>query len=64
MGGQGSGRKPLPDSGKRVRLSVEVAPQTYVGLCRDAARERMAMGRLLDRAWKQYTDKNTDKNTN
>ena len=59
MGGPGSGRKPLPDSGKRVRLCVEVAPQTYVGLCRDAARERMAMGRMLDRAWKQYIGKNT-----
>lgn len=59
MGGKGSGRKPMPDSGKRVRLSVEVAPQTYVSLCRDAAREKIAMGRLLDKVWKQYTDKNT-----
>lgn len=59
MGGKGSGRKPLPDSGKRVRLSVEIAPQTYAGLCREGARERMAMGRLLDKIWKSHTDKNT-----
>lgn len=59
MGGKGSGRKPLPDSGKRVRLSVEVAPQTYAGLCREGAREKMAMGRLLDKIWKSHTDKNT-----
>ena len=60
MGGKGSGRKPLPDSGKRVRLSVEIAPQTYVGLCRDAAREKIAMGRLFDMVWKLHTDKNTN----
>jgi hypothetical protein len=59
MGGQGSGRKPLPDSGKRVRLSVEIAPQTYAGLCREGARERMAMGRLLDKVWNQHIEKNT-----
>jgi hypothetical protein len=60
MGGKGSGRKPMPDAGKRVRLCVEVAPQTYVGLCRDAAREKTAMGRLFDRVWKLHTDKNTN----
>ena len=59
MGGRGSGRKPLPDSGKRVRLSVEVAPQTYVSLCRDAAREKIAMGRLFDRVWQKHIEKNT-----
>ena len=60
MGGQGSGRKPMPDSGKRVRLSVEVAPQTYAGLCREGARERMAMGRILDRVWQKHIEKNTN----
>lgn len=49
----------MPDSGKRVRLSVEIAPATYAGLCREGARERMAMGRLIDRVWQKHVQKNT-----
>lgn len=59
MGGPGSGRKPLPDSGKRVRLCVEVAPRTYAGLHRLAHVQKNSIGRLLDGLWQTSIQKNT-----
>ena len=59
MGGLGSGRKPLPDSGKRVRLCIEVAPRTYAGLHRMAHLQKTSIGRVLDTLWQSTVQKNT-----
>lgn len=59
MGGPGSGRKPLPDSGKRVRLCIEVAPRTYAGLHRLSNVQKTSIGRVLDALWQNSVQKNT-----